>query len=96
MDELFPVTPVPTFAVGQRVRIASYLGGPAMRQLYIGREGTVVASGIMPGVFYGQVGYFVEVRGLQTQQFPGHMLEHVIPEGSAAGNWDDCPWKPPV
>lgn len=88
---------IPSFEIGQRVRIKSYLGTPNIRALYVGREATVTGRSVMGGLWTGQVGYSLSVRGLTwCSVLPGSFLEAVIPGGAAPGSWDECPWKPPV
>lgn len=86
--------PDPTFEQGQRVRVITMLAGPVIRSLYIGRIGHVTGRGTMPGVFNGKVGYYVQITGLNTLMFTGDMLEAVVPEGAAPGDWDLLPIDP--
>lgn len=90
----FPLVPAKTYAVGQRVRILSVLGGPAARMIWNGREGIITGIGIMAGTFFGQAGYFVDVRGLGQLQLASCQIELIIPEGHRPVSWHDCLWCP--
>lgn len=96
MDEIFDflAKPRPEFDIGQRVRVKTMLAAPAMRAMYIGKEGHITGKGLMTGVWSGQVGYFVEIRGRMTLQFTATMLEPIVPDGAKPGSWDGLPWKP--
>lgn len=95
LDQFFNYMQViPSFRVGQRVRVITMLAVPRIRELYVGKEGIVTSMGLMSGIWQGQVGYFVEIRGVPTIQFTGNMLEAVVPDGHKPGSWDDCPWRP--
>jgi len=90
-----PIKPTPVFETGQRVRIKSMLAMPHTRKLWIGREGIVIGKSIMSGLWFGRVGYLVDVPGAGTTTLQAEQLELVIPSGASPGHWSQSPWQPP-